>query len=357
MKRTLCLIVLFLLLLTASVHAADTRTVRVEALDLSIDVPAKCYALTPDMDPFRFSTVGFHQHIYTFDEVMAMQDQMKEMGAALRVWATDPAFICLLEASPIQMQSMDLLDDAALDEMLAQGIPELTNEFMTITGSSLFRTEHTVFIRYEAQAEYDGVQEQIIIYGTVHDYQMLGLTVGYAGELMPEKYRTIADEMAASLRFGEDAEPAAAAAEEGKTQAAEPTENTAEEAEAESDEPEAEPKEEAGAEAAAEPAADAPAGTLDAGQPVSPIGNPDLSFRIGYIVGCATRAVLVIAGIVVCVILLRKNKKNKNTRRQDGAAPAAPTNPAVPAKRVCAACGADLGPDEKFCPFCGTKAE
>ena len=342
MKRTFGLIVLFLLLLTASVHAADTRTVRVEALDLSIDVPAKCYALTPDMDPFRFSTVGFHQHIYTFDEVMAMQDQMKEMGAALRVWTTDPAFICLLEASPIQMQSMDLLDDAALDEMLEQGIPELTNEFMTITGSSLFRTEHTVFIRYEAQAEYDGVQEQIIIYGTVHDYQMLGLTVGYAGELMPEKYRTIADEMAASLRFGENAEPAAAAAEEGKTQAAEPTANTAEEAGAEAA---AEPA----AEAPAEPAADAPAGTLDAGQPVSPIGNPDLSFRIGYIAGCVTRAVLVIAAIVVCVILLRKDKKNKNIRRQTGAVPAAP------AKRVCAACGADLGPDDSFCPYCGTK--
>ena len=318
-------------------EATDTSTFYSPTLDLSIDYPAFYCLLTTDMNVLPVCRG------YTEDEIKARQDLMKMQNVYLRIWNTDRAFNCQLEAGPCQTQSMDLLDDAALDEMLDQGIPELENEFITINGSSLFRTEHTVFLRYECQLEYGGVQIQEIAYGTIHDYQTFALVVTYAGELMPEEYRTIADEMAASIRFGQDAEPAAAA-EDAETGDAEPEANTTEEAEAAA-EPEADTAEEA--EAAAELAAEAPADAQD--QSVSPIGNPDLSFRIGYIAGCVTRAVLVIAGIVVCVILLRKNKKNKNTRRQDGAAPAAP------AKRVCAACGADLGPDDSFCPYCGTK--
>ena len=320
-------------------EATDTSTFYSPTLDLSIDYPAFYCLLTTDMNVLPVCRG------YTEDEIKALQDLMKMQNVYLRIWNTDRAFNCQLEAGPCQTQSMDLLDDAALDEMLDQGIPELENELITITGSSLFRTEHTVFLRYECQFESGGVQIQEIAYGTIHDYQTFALVVTYAGELMPEEYRTIADEMAASIRFGQDAEPAAAAAEDTETGGSEPETGTTEEA------------------AAAEPEAEAETGTQPASDsPVEDLTS-DPSFRMGYIFGRIARTVLIIAAIVVCIIVLRKDKKNKNARRQDGAVPAAPTAPAAPAataapaKRTCAACGADLAPGEQICPYCGTRAK
>ena len=205
MKKIIGLIILIAVLLTVSVHAADTRTVRVEALDLSIDVPAKSYALTPDMDPFRFSHVGYSHHSYTFDEVMEMQDQMKKQEIALRVWITDPAFDFVLKAEPAPYEDLGLLGNDMLDSLLERLKTDAEEKGVPVSDARVFRDGQTVFLRLETQTERDGVQAQMIVYETMRDYQVIGAVLTYKAEWIPEKYRTIADEMIASIRFGEDA--------------------------------------------------------------------------------------------------------------------------------------------------------
>ena len=61
---------------------------------------------------------------------------------------------------------------------------------------------------------------------------------------------------------------------------------------------------------------------------------------------------LVAVGAALGLIIARGKKKR--ARQQVFAVPVTPD---APTKRICAACGADLAPDEQICPYCDTRAE
>ena len=204
MKRTIGGILLFVMLLAVSVRADETRTVRIDALDLRIEVPAFYQVITRDTDASDPDLGAY---------IADVQQWMEENNIYLDLQNANPGFECTLSACPSPMERMDLFDDAVLKEILDQLRNQFETPGVTFSDAELIRTEQAAFFRFSGSGvDPEGEQVQLLVYYTVHRFQNLTLALRYEGAEMPETCRSVGEEMIASLRFGEEDDPAQEAA-------------------------------------------------------------------------------------------------------------------------------------------------
>ena len=197
MKRKTLLLFLLAAMLTVAAYAADTKTVRVDELNLSVDVPSKYTAITQDSDSYALS-----------DGIEETQQWMKDNQFYLLLDSGNPRFGCWLRATPNPLERIDQFDDAVLEEELERQKSRIAEQWASVSSAALFHTDRTVFFRIEGSArDSDGNLVQTLVYATIYDHQNLVFTVQYQGEKMPEHYRTLGDNIIASLRFGADPAP------------------------------------------------------------------------------------------------------------------------------------------------------
>ena len=197
MKRTIGLIILFAMLLSVAAYAADTKTVRIDELDLSVDVPSKYTAITQDSASYAIS-----------DGLEDTQQWMKENQFYLLLQNGDPRFECKLVAASNPLERMDQFDDAVLEEQLEETRSRFEEQLVSVSSATLFHTDETVFFRIDGSArDSDGNLLQTLLYSTIYNHQSLNFAVQFEGEEMPEQYRTLGDAIITSLRFGADPGP------------------------------------------------------------------------------------------------------------------------------------------------------
>lgn len=196
MKRRVGLILFFVAVLAFCAHAADTRTVHIDALKLRIDVPASYTAITRDSD---HSDPVMGQYIADTQQWMAENDYYLILENA------DPCFGCFLSARANPIERIDLFDDAALEVLIKEFRADLEASGFTISSSEVIRTEQTAFFRFDgSRVDPDGQPVFVIMYMTAYDFQTVILGLKYSGAEMPERCRTLGEELIAGLRFGED---------------------------------------------------------------------------------------------------------------------------------------------------------
>ena len=182
MKRRVGLILFFVAVLAFCAHAADTRTVHIDALKLRIDVPASYTAITRDSDP---SDPVMGQYIADTQQWMAENDYYLILENA------DPCFGCFLSARANPIERIDLFDDAALEVLIKEFRAELEASGFTISSSEVVRTEQTAFFRFDgSRVDPDGQPVFVIMYMTVYDSRSVILSLKYSGAEMPERFRT-----------------------------------------------------------------------------------------------------------------------------------------------------------------------
>ena len=392
MKRKTMLFFLIAALLAFAVHAADTVNVRLDDLGLSLDVPSDCSIFTRDMSP---DDPALEEKGIDFTE---LQELLTDGNIYLNLLNDDPAFESLVTMQANAVESMSIFDDdmlEALKEPLAQ---EYESAGMKVSSVDYFTTDQTVLFRTEGSIN----TTQVLVYYTVHNHQAISMVLRYEGDAIPEEYRTAMQAMVDSVRFDEaaatpdgDASEAEAAADvEAAAEEAVDEIEAAEEAleeEAAATESLISPAEEATAQD--EPAQDeteSPAPAKKKGLPILPLilGGAAIGAGVGFFsarsrkkraqqptyavpmtpaaptapvapaatVPPASAAAAAAAGAAAPIAqAVHPAAAPAAAASAVPAAPAAPAVPTGPAKRVCAACGADLGPDDSFCPYCGTK--
>ena len=351
MKRTIGLFMLAVLLLIFTVQAADTVSVSVEELGLRIDLPTDCSVFTratPAEDP------ALAQYGIAIDQLKQIFEQGNIYLDAL---GDDPAFEFLITMTPNAVKDMSQFDEQTLDSMLDLLRDQYESRGIQVTELVRYAHPQAVFFRATGSTELSGNLTQIQQYYTVHNNQAINFTLQYQGEQIPEEHLATVQAIIDSVIFEEEA---------AETPAAETEAQPEEEAPA-AEEPAAEPTEDAAPEADEDASEDAPA----APAPAKKKGFPTLWVVLG----------LAAIGAVLGAVLRGRKKRSAPPAASYAAPvtpPAAPTPPAAqaaaaaaagavqtakpavpeaPGKRVCAACGAALAPDDRTCPYCGTAVQ
>ena len=193
MKRKLLLFILLALLLTLSVHAAET--IRLEDLGLSIDVPSDYYVITRNMDPEDPALAVFDMDA---DEVMQL---LERNDMYLDLLNNDDNFELTISMSENQERTMNQFTDDALDSMADTLADQFDSSGLTVHSVQHFLQDRTVFFQIFVSGEQDGDPLQLLRYYTVHNYQTVVMDLLYWGSSLPESYEQLAKGMIASIRF------------------------------------------------------------------------------------------------------------------------------------------------------------
>ena len=201
MKRKFLLLFMLMMMLTVAVHAADTKTVHIEELGVSIDVPSKTPVITQDSASYATADK---------DWLSETQQSMKEKNVYLLLQNDDSSrYRCQLVALPFALERIDLFDDTVLERLLELQASTFAERGMSVSSATVFRTDHAVFFRIEfSDKAAEGRKVQGIAYYTVHNYQLLGFMQRYEGEIS-KNFREHGERIINTLRFDPDpdAEP------------------------------------------------------------------------------------------------------------------------------------------------------
>ena len=315
MKRRLLLLFLIALLLTLSVHAAGT--VRLEELGMSVYVPEGYTVITRNMaadDP----------GLAIFDmDSEAVTKLLEDGNIYLDLMNEDPDFEYSITSVPNEVKSVARFDDETLESMEDQLKEQYESADVKVREVDHLFNGQAVFFKLLVSGEQNGQQVQLERYYTVQNYHAIYLTLQYWGAEIPEKYRTLSQDILYSVQFDEPDDYTAAEASE--TEASEEAEAASGPIEQMLAKPETTQTE-----------AEAPAPA-----PVQKSGFPVLPVILGLAVAAAAAGVLITLRI-------------RRARRPAGDLPPARKDPA---KRTCAVCGAPLSGSRRVCPYCGTKIE
>ena len=413
MKRKTVLFILIAALLAFAVHAADTVNIRLDELGMSLDVPADCSVFTRNMSPDDPALAEYGIDLEQMDQLMA------ERNIYLDLLSDDPAYEGLVTMMPNVVENMTVFNEDVLESLKEPLRQEYETNGMTVDSIDYFSNDQAVFFRTEGEiagvkalvyytvcnhqaismvVRYDGdvmpEEYKTQLQAMVDSVRFDNVAAAPAEDIPEEEVQTDV-EAAAQAAAEETADEIEAAAEalEEETAPAESLISPAAEAE---DVPAAPAKKKgfpvlpvvlggvavgaiAGAVASrskkkkraaqqqptyAVPATPfAPAAPAAPTAPVSP-ASAAVAGAAAPIAQAATPAAPVVSAApvvppapVVPAAPVVPPAPVVPAAPVVSAAPVVPAAPDAPAKRTCAACGADLGPDEKFCPFCGTKAE
>ncbi len=368
MKRTIGLFILAVLLLVFTVQAADTVSVSVEELGLRIDLPTDCSVFTRAT---QAEDPALAQYGIPIDQLKQIFEQGNIYLDAL---GDDPAFEFLITMTPNAVKDMSQFDEQTLESMLDLLRDQYESRGIQVTELVRYAHPQAVFFRTTGHTELSGNLTQIQQYYTVHNNQAINFTLQYQGEQIPEEHLATVQAIIDSVIFEEEAAETPAAETEAQPEeeapaAEEPAEEPTEDAAPEADEAPAEDAETPMliAEADEDASEDAPA----APAPAKKKGFPTLWVVLG----------LAAIGAVLGAVLRGRKKRSAPPAASNAVPvtpPAAPTPPAAqaaaaaaagavqtakpavpeaPGKRVCAACGAALAPDDRTCPYCGTAVQ
>ena len=325
MKRKLLLFILLALLLTLSVHAAET--IRLEDLGLSIDVPSDYYVITRNMDPEDPALAVFDMDA---DEVMQL---LERNDMYLDLLNNDDNFELTISMSENQERTMNQFTDDALDSMADTLADQFDSSGLTVHSVQHFLQDRTVFFQIFVSGEQDGDPLQLLRYYTVHNYQTVVMDLLYWGSSLPESYEQLAKGMIASIRFDQvdEVEQTVSSASEEEEQFSLIEESAAAKKE------------------------DSESSSLIASSYGSQSGTGTAAQKkkqrfptIPVVVGLA-----LLSAILGAVI--RRDQKKRAA--QSDVPAAAGKKASAPKKGVCAACGAALPKGKKVCPYCGTRAK
>ena len=198
MKRKFLLLFMLMMMLTVAVRAADTKTVRIEELGVSIDVPSKTPVITQDSASYAAVDI---------DSLSETQQWMKEKNVYLLLHDDNSSrYRCQLFASPFALERIDLFDDTVLERLLELEKSIFAERGLPVSSATVFRTDHAVFFRIEfSDQDGDGRKSQGIAYFTVHNYQNVGFMQQYEGEIS-KNFRERGERIINTLRFDPDPE-------------------------------------------------------------------------------------------------------------------------------------------------------
>ena len=191
MKRKTMLFFLIAALLAFTVHAVDTVNVRLDDLGLNVDVPSDCLVYTRNMNPDDPALVekGIDPE--------QLQQLMEERSIYLDLLNDDPAYEVLITMMPNVVKNMTVFDEETLESFKAPLTQEYENNGMTVSSIDFFSNDQTIFFRTEG----DIAGVKALIYYTICNYQAISFVQRYAGDVMPEEYKTEMQAMVDSVRF------------------------------------------------------------------------------------------------------------------------------------------------------------
>ena len=198
MKRKLLLFFLLALLLTISVCAAQTQTCSIDELHMRIDVPADHIVYMRNMDPDDPA----------LEDLGMSAEQLTQRFTAGDIYldvlcSADAGYEYLMTMVPNPMESMTLFDESNMDLILGLLKDEFTAGGVEVSAIDLYSNGQIPFVRAEGSTTLNGVDLQLLIYYTVHNYQAITLSAQYMGDALPEEVKTTAREMVDSIRFDE----------------------------------------------------------------------------------------------------------------------------------------------------------
>lgn len=190
MRKTL-LLFLIAALLVFTVHAADTVNVRLDELGLNIDVPSNRLIYTRNMNPDdpALTEKGI--------DPAQLQQLLEERNIYLDLLNDDPAYEFLVTMMPNVVENMTVFDEETLESFKEPLTQEYENNGMAVSSIDYFANDQTVFFRTEG--DINGVKA--LIYYTICNYQAISFVQRYAGDVMPEEYKTEIQAMVDSVRF------------------------------------------------------------------------------------------------------------------------------------------------------------
>lgn len=317
MKRRLLLLLLIVLLLTFSVHAAGT--VRLDDLGMSVYIPEGYTVITRNMAPDDPGLAIFDM------DSEAVTKLLEDGNIYLDLMNEDPDFEYSITSVPNEVKSVARFDDETLESMEDQLKEQYESADVKVREVDHLFNGQAVFFKLLVSGEQNGQQVQLERYYTVQNYHAIYLTLQYWGAEIPEKYRTLSQDILYSVQFDEPDDYSAA--EESGAEA--------------SDEAETQTASGPIEQMLAKPAADEESVETPAPAPVQKSGFPVLPVILGLAVAAA------VAGVLIALRI-------KRTKRPTGDLPPAQKGSA---KRTCAVCGAPLSGSRRVCPYCGTKIE
>ena len=201
MKRKILLLILTVLLLALSVHAAET--VRLDELGLTIEVPEGYYVITRNMASDDPALAVFDMDSDQVTELLEKND------VYLDLMNEDAAFEISMTMTKNQERTMNQFTEDALESMEASLAEQYESSGLTVHSVQHFTQDSTVFFSIYVSGEQNGNPLQLLRYQTVHNYQTVIMDMQYWGSSVPEKYERLAKSMIASIHFDQVDEVAA----------------------------------------------------------------------------------------------------------------------------------------------------
>jgi hypothetical protein len=201
MKRKILLLILTVLLLALSVHAAET--VRLDELGLTIEVPEGYYVITRNMASDDPALAVFDMDSDQVTELLEKND------VYLDLMNEDAAFEISMTMTKNQERTMNQFTEDALESMEASLAEQYESSGLTVHSVQHFTQDSTVFFSIYVSGEQNGNPLQLLRYQTVHNYQTVIMDMQYWGSSVPEKYERLARSMIASIHFDQVDEVAA----------------------------------------------------------------------------------------------------------------------------------------------------
>lgn len=195
MKRKILLFFLLALLLTLSVHAADT--VRLDDLGMSLEVPDGYTVITRNMEPDDPGLAIFDM------DSEAVTKLLEDGNIYLDLMNEDADFEYSITSVPNEVKSMTRFDDDTLESMEDQLKEQYESADVTVKEVEHLFNGQAVFFRIVVSGEQNGTQVQLVRYYTVHNYNAIYFTLQYWGAEIPEKYQELSQNILYSVQFDE----------------------------------------------------------------------------------------------------------------------------------------------------------
>lgn len=193
MKRKLVLSFLFVLLLSVSVCAA--KTVRLDDLGMSVEIPEGYTALTRNMSPADPTL-----ELFSMDSAQITQ-LLEENNIYLDLLNEDPYFEFLVTMTPNEVESIDQFKGEALESVEDAMEAQYAAIGVSVEELDSYDAGDTLFFRLLGSSDLNGVETQLLQYYTVQNFQAINLTLQYAGPEIPAEYQKLAKEIVDSVSF------------------------------------------------------------------------------------------------------------------------------------------------------------